>query len=294
MYTRFKDIVTLTRFFLSVAVALTSLVGSAIAGSAIGGGSTTLRALCAFGGVLFLACAASAINQLLEKSIDAKMERTRNRPLPSGRISSGQAIITALLTGATGFLLLFFGTNPIAFGLGSFNLVWYNFIYTPLKTRTRFSLFIGAVTGALPPLIGFVAAGGSISDPKIISIILFMFVWQILHFLLLLLKYGDQYASAGFPVILNHLKRSKNRIVVTFTASVLSLSTILFPLCGLVSGFIRIALLIASACIFPFILHYCLSPDRYDYRLTVAIRSAYAFQAIVFGILIAQALSWPI
>ncbi len=113
-------------------------------------------------GVLFLAFGSAALNHYQEKEFDGKMDRTKNRPIPSGRISSSNALYISLLFVLSGSLILFFGSNLLALGLGLLNLIWYNFIYTLLKRRSPFAIVPGSLVGAIPPVIGWVAAGGAI------------------------------------------------------------------------------------------------------------------------------------
>lgn len=151
----------------------------------------------AFGGVFLLACGAATINQFQERDIDARMKRTRNRPVPSGRVSPAAALGTGLAMVAGGMLLL--APEPLAAVLGLVTVLWYNAVYTPLKRVTAFAAIPGGVVGAIPPAIGWVAGGGAIADPRIAAVAFFFFVWQVPHFWLLLTRIGDDYERAGLP-----------------------------------------------------------------------------------------------
>lgn len=164
-------------------------------------GDTGSRMIIAIAGVFLLACGSAVINHLQEFRLDALMERTKGRPIPSGKISSEGALLFSLFLVLTGSALLFFAIDWVAFLLGLTAFVWYNGIYTPLKRRTAFAVVPGSVIGALPPVIGWHAAGGSLLDPQILVIALFFFVWQIPHFWLLLLLFSKDYQAAGLPTL---------------------------------------------------------------------------------------------
>jgi protoheme IX farnesyltransferase len=150
-------------------------------------------------GVFLLACGAGALNQAQEGDIDALMKRTRNRPVPSGRIRARGAALVAVALIATGSALL--AAVPVAMLLGFVTVLWYNGVYTPLKRVSAFAAIPGGVVGAIPPVIGWVTAGGSATDPRIVAVAFFFFVWQVPHFWLLLLRIGGEYERAGLPTL---------------------------------------------------------------------------------------------
>ena len=152
-----------------------------------------------FIGIFLLACGASAFNQLQETETDKIMKRTAGRPLPSGRISKKNAFIIALVYFISGCLVLYFGPGLLTLLVGVSTFVWYNLIYTPLKKVTAFAAVPGSMVGALPPLAGWVAGGGSLTDPRALALGFFFFMGQIPHFWLLLLKLGKQYEMAKLP-----------------------------------------------------------------------------------------------
>ncbi|NVO20993.1 MAG: protoheme IX farnesyltransferase [Bacteroidetes bacterium] len=150
-------------------------------------------------GIFLLACGASALNQIQEFGIDKRMNRTQNRPLPSGRTSLPAAWIITLAFFFGGSLVLLLGPGFETFCVGIATFAWYNAIYTPLKKVTAFAAVYGSMVGALPPLAGWVAGGGSIIDNRAIILAFFFFIGQIPHFWLLLLKFGKQYEEADLP-----------------------------------------------------------------------------------------------
>ena len=166
-------------------------------------------------GIFLLACGASALNQVQERKEDAKMDRTKNRPLPSGKISVKIATLVALLLLFSGTFILSCGYYWISVVLGILNILWYNGFYTGLKKRTAFAVIPGALSGAIPVFMGWTAGGGNISDSKAILLAFFLFMWQIPHFWLLMMKYEGEYRNAGFPVMTDifNLDQFRNIIV---------------------------------------------------------------------------------
>lgn len=152
-------------------------------------------------GTLLLACGSAAYNHFQERFTDGLMDRTKNRPIPSGKISASSVWYFAGILVLAGSLILLFGANITAMLLGLLNLVWYNLIYTPLKRKTALAIVPGSLVGAIPPAIGWVAAGGSLLAPQIIILSFFFFIWQIPHFWLLLLVLDKDYQKAGLPTL---------------------------------------------------------------------------------------------
>ena len=149
-------------------------------------------ALCAF--------CANALNQVWERDRDALMERTRRRPLPSGHLSRRHAVILALLMLAAGQLILLVGTNLLTAMLALSTVLIYVLIYTPMKPRSSLNTLVGAVCGALPPMLGWTAAAGRLEGGAWLLGLL-LFLWQIPHFLALAWLYRDEYARAGFRML---------------------------------------------------------------------------------------------
>jgi len=152
-------------------------------------------------GVFLLACGSATLNHVQDRRYDAQMERTRQRPIPSGRISvRGALVVSAIFVFAGLNVLSYVEHQPwVVLGLGAFSIVFYNGIYYGLKRVTAFAVVPGALIGAVPPLMGWCAAGGAFFDPRIIAVAAFFFIWQIPHFWLLVQIYGKQYEGAGLP-----------------------------------------------------------------------------------------------
>jgi protoheme IX farnesyltransferase len=156
-----------------------------------------------FFAVLLLGCGAMALNQVQERDIDAKMKRTAKRPIVSGRMGLNTAILIIAVYFLSGSLILYFSSGWLSMSLGILTILWYNLVYTPLKRKTAFAAVPGSVVGALPPVIGWVCAGGALSDHRVWLLAAFFFIGQIPHFWLLLLKLGEDYSLAGLPTLNN-------------------------------------------------------------------------------------------
>ena len=152
-------------------------------------------------GVFLLAMASGSLNQIQERKTDALMKRTAGRPIPAGIISLRSGILFSILCALMGTSLLMLTGYALAAALGLFTLAWYNLVYTPLKRITAFAVLPGALIGALPPLIGWAAAGGNPLDMEIVAVAFLLFVGQMPHYWLLLLKIGNEFRDAGMPVI---------------------------------------------------------------------------------------------
>lgn len=152
------------------------------------------------GGTLLCAFSAAALNQLWERERDGRMERTRERPLPSGRLSPREALIAALLMLAGGQALLLAGTNRLTAALALATVLLYVLVYTPLKPRSSLNTLVGAVCGALPPMLGWTAAAGRLElGAWLVGLLLFL--WQVPHFLALAWLYREDYARGGFRML---------------------------------------------------------------------------------------------
>ncbi|MGD1089665.1 MAG: heme o synthase [Verrucomicrobiota bacterium] len=149
-----------------------------------------------------VAAGASALNQLLEREYDAKMRRTQNRPLPSGRLQPTAVMIFGGVSSVAGLIYLAFAVNSLTSVIGAVTLVSYLFIYTPLKRVTWLNTAIGAIPGALPPLMGWTAARNELSGEGW-ALFAILFFWQLPHFFAIAWMYRDEYAKAGFKMLPN-------------------------------------------------------------------------------------------
>ncbi|MHB8875363.1 MAG: UbiA family prenyltransferase [Myxococcaceae bacterium] len=206
---------------------------SAVTGFAAAAHGFSLAMLWACVGVFLLACGASALNEVQEHRLDAMMERTRNRPIPSGRLGVGAALALALGFAGAGFALLWalFGPTPALLGLSA--LAWYNGAYTYMKRVTAFAVVPGSIIGAIPPAIGWTAGGGELLDPRLAALAFFFFIWQVPHFWLLLFRLGKDYENAGFPTLTQLFSIDQlGRLTFTWMVAT-AVSCLLIPIFGL-------------------------------------------------------------
>lgn len=181
-------------------------------------------------GILLLAFSSAALNHIQERKTDAMMNRTKNRPLPSGRIKTWEAIVYSFMAFAAGTVLMLAFFSPLAYIAGLTCLIWYNLIYTPMKKINSLAIIPGSVIGALPPVAGWLAAGGGVLDPQVLVIAFFFFIWQIPHFWLLLLIFNNDYEQAGFPTLIGMFNDKQLARITFIWTSVTALTVLLFPL----------------------------------------------------------------
>jgi protoheme IX farnesyltransferase len=191
------DFVTLTKPRLNLLVLITTLGGLYLAAPEGVSGTLLLHTLL---GTTLVAGGASALNQAWERTTDRLMRRTSGRPLPGGRLTVADGVVFGIALSAAGLLELSLGANLLAAGVAAATLISYVLVYTPLKVRTSLATLVGAVPGALPPMIGWAAATGEITLP---AWVLFgiVFFWQMPHFLAIAWLYRDDYARAGIPLL---------------------------------------------------------------------------------------------
>ena len=151
-------------------------------------------------GILILAFGVATLNQYVERDTDVLMDRTKNRPLPSTRLVPIEALVFGVIQCLVAEVYLYFLVNPLTAGLGLVVIVGYVFLYTPLKTRTSASTAIGAIPGAMPPLMGWTASANEITIGALVLFVM-LFLWQFPHFLAIAWMYREQYAKAGILML---------------------------------------------------------------------------------------------
>lgn len=193
--TRLADLVQLTKVRITMMVVITTYIGFALSGV----GSGLLLAVTLIGTAL--SCmGAAALNQFAERDVDALMPRTQSRPLPAGRVTPQVALVTGLALSVLGVAILAVGANVLTASLSAFTILSYILFYTPLKRVTSVSTIVGAVPGALPPVMGYAAATGRVDAPAVLMFAI-MFLWQLPHFLAIAWLYRKDYAAANMPML---------------------------------------------------------------------------------------------
>lgn len=195
---RLADLATLTKPGITVMVAITAAVGFFVASHAAAFDWRSFLHL--LGGTLLSSAGAAALNMLIERTLDAKMDRTKMRPLAAGRMAPAEAAAFGSVMCSAGLVWLALGTNILTAALSAATMASYLALYTPLKTRSSICTLVGAIPGALPPVMGWAAARGSLEAGAGV-LFLILFFWQLPHFLALAWMYREDYARAGFPML---------------------------------------------------------------------------------------------
>lgn len=186
----------LTKPRVSRMVFLTSWLGAALAPGALNWALLFFTVL----GTWLIVASANTLNMYLEHEVDALMERTRSRPLPQGQISRATALAFGCILGAAGLAVLGAWVNTLTLLLGAFALFTYVLVYTPLKAKSSVALYVGAVPGAMPPVLGYCGIHGQL-DAAAWALFAVLLVWQVPHFLAITVFRRDEYARAGLKVL---------------------------------------------------------------------------------------------
>jgi heme o synthase len=226
----FKSFLAFIRFKVSAAVTF-----SAFAAAMICRGSLFLPDLIPMAGIFLLAAGASALNQYQEKDYDSRMFRTKNRPFPMEEITPEGSLWISLLLISAGFALIATGGHWLTLLLGIFNIFWYNGLYTWLKRKTAFAVVPGALTGAVPVLMGWTAAGCYLFQPMPLFLAFFIFLWQVPHFWLLALMHEKDYKTAGFPSLPDLFSVSQMKKIIFAWLIAATLSSLMMIFFGITS-----------------------------------------------------------
>jgi heme o synthase len=226
---RIGDLIELTKPRITFLVLITTLVGFYM------GSRDGLNFLLLFHTILgtgLIASGASALNQYLERDLDARMNRTRNRPLPDGRLIPNEALIFSGLISAAGVVYLMVFVNLLTGLIGAATLGSYVLVYTPLKTRTTLCTLIGAFPGAAPPVMGWTAARGEV-DAVALSLFAILFLWQMPHFFAIAWIFTEDYARAGFSIHGSGVKTGRQIIMYCCALIPISVLPTFFGLTGM-------------------------------------------------------------
>ena len=242
-----RGFLSFIRFKVSIAVSF-----SAYAAALIFRGSFSLLDILPMSGIFLLSAGASAMNQYQEKEHDARMSRTMKRPLPSSEMNPGTALWIAFILIFAGLILIAAGEQWLTVMLGIFNIIWYNGFYTWLKRKTAFAVVPGALTGAIPVLMGWTAAGGHLFYPVPLFLAFFIFLWQVPHFWLLSLMHEKDYRNAGFPVLSDIFTAPQMKKIIFAWLLAASFSSALMIIFGIVEQEISIITIITLNVVFIF------------------------------------------
>jgi protoheme IX farnesyltransferase len=229
----------LIKFRLSFLVTFSSVFGFLLSSNYINYFSLFILIISGF----FITGSSIINNQIIEKDSDKLMNRTKNRPLPTNKISSRNALFISLVLSITGLILMVLFLNKLTALLSFFSLIIYTFLYTPLKKVGPIAVFVGAIPGALPPLIGWAASTNDISLEALI-IFSIQFIWQFPHFWAIAWVSDDDYKRAGFKLLPNNGKKNFSTAVniMTYTMFLIPLGLLptIFGITGLISGVVAV------------------------------------------------------
>ena len=206
---RLENYISLSKPRLLSSVVLSAFLGFVLPMSL---SNTFLQLVSLMFGTALMGAGANTLNQWMEVLPDSRMNRTKNRALPMGKLSEKEALIFGIVISAAGFFVLWFFNNPLTAGLGLLTLLTYILVYTPLKQKTVFNTWYGGITGALPPLMGWAAARGQL-EWEVIPIFALLYFWQLPHFFAIAWMYRDDYKSGGFKM-LSHFDHNGQKTAV--------------------------------------------------------------------------------
>lgn len=257
---KIADYAMLAKFRLSFLVVFSAVIGYMIAVNGLY--NITALVWLALGGMLVTG-ASNAINQIIEKDIDKLMTRTQNRPLPSERMSVTEAVMAAGVFGISGILLLTWKFNPVAGVLSAISLLSYAFVYTPLKRVSSVAVFVGAIPGALPPMIGYVCYTGQIDY---VAVVLFsiQFVWQFPHFWSIAWLQYEDYLKAGIMLLPSSSGKTSMSAIQSVIYCSLLLVVSMIPYFFNMVGFIGNLFIVAAGVVFLWMAwkHYTKCDDK--------------------------------
>ena len=267
---------------LTTLVLLTTLVGFYLGWRGAMNYALMFHALAA---TALVAAGASALNQWLEREYDAKMRRTQSRPLPSGRLQPATVAIFGGVCSVTGLIYLALAVNSLTSILGAVTLISYLFIYTPLKRVTWLNTAIGAVPGALPPLMGWTAARGELTGEGW-ALFAILFFWQLPHFFAIAWIYKDEYAKAGFKMLPNIDPEGQRTAQQAVSNTLALLAVSLFPFVFKMAGttYLAGALILGAGFLW--------SAIQFSRQLTLARARQLFFASIIYLPLLLALMVW--
>jgi len=254
-----KDFFIVTKFVLSFAVSLSALFAYIMAKGEIG-----WDMLLATFSVLLVAMGVSTLNQVQEYKSDSKMERTKNRPIASGRMTPQTGIIIASVLIALSMLLIYTLLGLTGVNIFMFAFIWYNAMYTPLKKKSALAVVPGAILGVIPPAIGWLVAGHTLMELEFIALALYFFIWQVPHFWLLVMLFHGDYKDGGYPTAMRLFGQASLQRL-TFVWLVFTIQAGIF-LVYVFEPYIATKILSAMIGIWAFIASFELLSDKFELK----------------------------
>ena len=273
-----KDFIVLTKFVLSFAVSLSALFAYIMAKGEIG----TDMFIATFA-VLLVAMGVSTLNQVQEYKEDSIMDRTKHRPIASGKWSPLSGIIIAAVLILLSLVIIYDLLGFIGVDLFLFSFIWYNLFYTPLKKKSALAVVPGAILGVIPPAIGWLAAGHSLLETEFYALGLFYFIWQIPHFWLLVMLWYGSYKDAGYPTAMRLFgKMSLQRLTFVWLMLTIATGYFMVSIFNPISMTINIMLVLTA--IFAFVSSFQLLRKKFE--LTDARKVFWKINAAFLGTII--------
>jgi protoheme IX farnesyltransferase len=278
---RVADYLELTKPRIASLVLITTIVGFVLGSHGVVDGWGLLHVVL---GTALAAAGANALNQWMEREHDARMSRTASRPLPAGRLGVLDALAFGIVVSVAGIAYLLAFSHPLAAATAIASLISYLLMYTPLKRRTPWCTVVGAFPGALPPVIGYVAASGTL-DVQVLLLFLILFVWQIPHFWAIGWMYRRDYRRAGYPIlpVVDADGRRTGRQVVLLCALMLPLGAAPYWF-GLAGGVYLFGAAVLGALFFALGVRFAQSKTRASARRLML--ASVAYLPLLLGLLI--------
>jgi protoheme IX farnesyltransferase len=277
-----KDFIVLTKFILSFAVSLSALFAYIMAKGEVG-----IDMFVATLAVLLVAMGVSTLNQVQEYREDALMDRTKHRPIASGKLSPNAGLIIAATLVIISLLLIYNLIGMIGVNLFLFSFIWYNLFYTPLKKKSALAVVPGAILGVIPPAVGWLTAGRPLDEIEFYALGLFYFVWQVPHFWLLAMLHDNAYKSAGYPTPMNLFGRETLKRL-TYVWLILTIFSGLYLVDAFKTASTVVNVLLIINMIFAFISSFSLLKQNFELKdtkiLFMKINTAFLLTIILISI----------
>jgi protoheme IX farnesyltransferase len=283
-----QDLLELAKPRITLMVAITTAVGLVLAYPRAAAAATPALVAATLFGTLLLSAGSSALNMWFERDLDARMARTRDRPVPAGRVTPELALVLGLTAGVLGALVLVLWVNRLTALLGALTLLGYMLAYTPLKTRTAWATVVGAVPGAIPPVMGWTALRGAL-DAAAWPLFLILFCWQLPHVFAIAWLYREDYAAGGFRTVAAGDPEGRRTAAASVASALLLVLAAWSPVPFGLSGSLYAALaLVLSGTFLACVVWFARKRDRA--RARIAVLASVALLPLLLGALVVDML----